>query len=178
MTSSPAPVPVARARRRLAAVALAAALALLASACVGSGKTPRTDVLEPLPDGMQIEADVVDGCREGESGFDYRFLVLGPADATRTGPLARHLNDKGFVRTALTQDDGWTTMDLPWTQIAFQQRSYPLRVEVGTLDRYLDDPAPHTGPPVDSIPQSVRDDAERYVIVAMRPSDFQCHTPL
>ena len=44
--------------------------------------------------------------------------------------------------------------------------------------RYLDDPVPHTGPPVDTIPQSVRDDAENYVLIALRPSDFQCHTPL
>ena len=178
MTSSPAPPSIRRARRGAAALALVAVLALVAGACVGSGKTPRTDAIEPLPDGMTVVTDSVDGCREGESGFDYRFVVVGPADTTRTGALARHLNEEGFVRTALTEDDGWTTMDLPWTEIAFQQRTYPLRAEIGRLDRYLEDPAPHTGPPVDSIPQEVRDDAERYVLIALRPSDFQCHTPL
>jgi hypothetical protein len=161
-----------------AAIVLVAAMAVLASACVGSGKTPRTDAIEPLPDGMAIEADAVDGCREGESGFDYRFVVVGPADTTRTGALTRHLNEMDFVRTALVADDGWTTADLPWTELGFQHRRYPLRAELGTLDRYLDDPAPHTGPPVESIPRSVRDDAEHYVLIALRPSDFQCHTPL
>lgn len=157
---------------------LALALVVLASACVGSGKTPRTDAIAPLPDGMAVAADTVDGCREGESGFDYRFVVVGPADVTRNGALARHLSDRDFVRTALVTDDGWTTTDLPWTELGFQHRTYPLRAEIGTLDRYLDDPAPHTGPPVDSIPQAVRDDAEHYVLIALRPSDFQCHTPL
>ena len=178
MTSSPVPPPIRRARRGAAPLALVAVLALVAGACVGSGKTPRTESIEPLPDGMTVVTDSVDGCREGESGFDYRFVVVGPADTARTGALARHLNEEGFVRTALTEDDGWTTMDLPWTEIAFQQRTYPLRAEIGRLDRYLEDPAPHTGPPVDSIPQEVRDDAERYVLIALRPSDFQCHTPL
>ena len=170
------PVPVAR--RGVAVLAVVVGAAVLAGACVGSGKTPRTDAIEPLPDGMTVVADTVDGCRDGESGFDYRFVVVGPADATRTGAFARHLADKDFVRSGLIGEDGWTTTDLPWTEIAFQHRGYPLRLEVGPLDRYLDDPAPHTGPPVDSIPQEVRDDAVRYVIVALRPSDFQCHTPL
>lgn len=151
----------------------------LASACVGSGKTPRTDSIEPLPDGMAVQADAVDGCREGESGFDYRFVVVGPADTRATGAFVEHLRTKDFFRTVLVNDgDARTTDDLPWAQIGFQHRLYPLRAEVGRLDRYLADPAPHTGPPVDSIPQDVRDAAEEYVLVALRPSDFQCHTPL
>jgi hypothetical protein len=141
------------------ALACGAALVVLASACVGSGKTPRTDFIEPLPDGVSIEADTVDGCRDGESGFDYRFMVVGPADTTRGGALVKHLAQRDFVRTALIADDGWTTTDLPWVESGFQHRVYPLRAELGRLDRYLDDPAPHTGPPVDSIPQEVRDDA-------------------
>ncbi len=161
-----------------AVLAVAVAVALLAGGCVGSGKTPRTDAIEPLPDGMAVEVDTVDGCREGESGFDYRFVVVGPADTTRTGALTRHLNDKDFVRAAMSPDDGWTTRDLPWTEVAFQHRGYPLRAEVGGLDRYLIDPAPHTGPPVSAIPPEVIAEADRYVLIALRPSDFQCHTPL
>jgi len=151
----------------------------LAAACVGSGKTPRTESIEPLPDGMTVETDAVDGCREGESGFDYRFVVVGPADTRPTGALIEHLRTKDFFRTVLVDDrDLRTTDDLPWAQIGLQHRLYPLRAEIGRLDRYLDDPQPHTGPPVDSIPQDVRDAAEDYVLVALRPSDFQCHTPL
>jgi hypothetical protein len=105
--------------------------------------------------------------------------VVGPADTRATGAFADHLRTKDFVRTVLVDDgDARTTDDLPWAEVGFQHQEYALRAEVGRLDRYLDDPAPFTGPPVDSIPEAVRDDAERYVIVALRPSDFQCHTPL
>lgn len=164
---------------RVVVAALAIIAAVAAGACVGSGKTPRTESLEPLPDPMEIVVHAVDGCREGESGFDYLFAVLGPADTDQRGELARHLATKEFVRTPLVnRDDGWTTDDLPWAEIGFQHREFPLRVEVGRLENYLDDPRPHTGPPVESIPQEVRDDPGDYVVVALRPTDFQCQTPL
>ncbi len=154
-------------------------VAIAASACVGSGKTARTASIEPLPDGMSIEADAVDGCRDGESGFDYRFLVVGPASTTTSGPFIRHLRDQDFIRTVAVGDGNpQITPDLPWSQVGMQHRDYSLRAEIGRLDRYLADPAPHTGPPVDSIPDDVREHATDYVIVALRPSDFQCHTPL
>jgi hypothetical protein len=164
---------------RAVVVALAVAVALASTACVGNGKTPRTDSIEPLPGPMTVVTDAVDGCRDGESGFDYRFVVVGPADTRQNGRFAQHLGTRDFVRTPLVnKDDGWTTDDLPWAEIGFQHRVYPLRAEVGRLDSYLDDPVPHTGPPVDSIPQEVRDDPGDYVIVALRPTDFQCQTPL
>jgi hypothetical protein len=168
-----------RARSAPTLVALVVGVALLAGACVGSGKTPRADSIEPLPDGMTIVADTADGCRDGESGFDYRFVVVGPADTTASGAFLTNLRDRQFVRTTMVDDsDGRTTDDLPWAEMGFQHREFPLRAEVGRLDRYLDDPRPHTGPPVDAIPEDVRADAKRYLLVALRPSDFQCHTPL
>jgi hypothetical protein len=162
-----------------AALATTVAVAALATACVGNGKTPRIDSIEPLPEPMEVVTQVADGCRDGESGFDYRFAVVGPADTRYNGALSDHLKTRDFVRTPLVKrSDGWTTDDLPWAEAGFQHREYPLRVEIGRLDRYLTDPDPHTGPPVDSIPQQVRDQADRYVVVAMRPTDFQCATPL
>ena len=162
---------------RAAAVGLG--LAALASGCVGSGKVARASDLGPLPPGVQVAADVSTGCREGESGFDYRFVVVGPATTRSSDPFMANLRDRDFVRTVLVDDnDGRTTDDLPWAEVGLQHREFPLRAEVGTLDRYLADPQPHTGPPLEAIPEAVRASASDYLIVALRPSDFQCHTPL
>jgi hypothetical protein len=158
---------------------LALAVLGLAGACVGNGKTPRTDFIDPLPNGMSVRADVVMGCRDGESGFDYRFVVVGPADLSPTGAFVRHLQDREFSRSGRIDDgDGYLTDDLAWVQASYQHQEYPLRVEVGRLDRYLDNPVPRTGPDPATIPDDVKDDAEQYLLVAMRPSDFQCSTPL
>ena len=69
---------------------------VVAGGCVGSGKTPRTDGIEPLPDGMTVVATSSNGCREGESGFDYRFVVVGPADTTAHRALRRTPPDEGL----------------------------------------------------------------------------------
>ena len=54
----------------------AALVVVLAASCVGSGKTARGDSIEPLPGDLRVVADTTTGCRAGESGFDYRFLVI------------------------------------------------------------------------------------------------------
>ena len=149
------------------------------AACVGSGKTASLEELGTLPPGVSVVADTTMGCREGESGFDYRFVVLeGTSDLTSNSPLLSGLRAQGFYQYVL-QDD-----DLPWIQVGYQHRPnadrtpYPLRVELGPLDRYLADPTPHAGPDPASLPAEVRDHPERYVLVALRPSDFNCNTPL
>jgi hypothetical protein len=160
------------------AVALAAA-ALVLSACVGSGKTATLDDLGTLPPGVRVVADTTMGCRDGESGFDYRFVVLeGSTDLSSGGPLQAGLRAQGFYQYVPQNDD------LPWVTVGFQhapnpdQTPYPLRVELGPLSRYLARPTARTGPDPASLPAEVRDDPERYVLAALRPSDFHCTTPL
>ena len=146
---------------------------VLAAGCVGSGKVARTSELGPLPKGVRVVTDVTTGCREGESGFDYRFVVLaGTGDLTAGGPLLRALRANGFYHSIGLPDD------LPWTTVGYQNERYPLRAELGPLRGYLDDPRPHQGPDPASIPSEVRDDPDNGVLVAMRPTDFACTTPL
>lgn len=147
-------------------------LVLALGGCVGSGKTPRGDILEPFPAGMSVVSDTTSGCREGESGFDYRFLVVGPASLEPGSALLDHIRSRSFLR------DGTYLDDLPWVTTGYQHVEHPLRIEVGPLDRYLREPTSHTGPPPESLPENVRTDASRYVLLAMRPTDFRCSTPL
>jgi hypothetical protein len=146
---------------------------ILATACVGSGKTARTESLEPLPDGLSVVSDITMGCREGESGFDYRFLVIGKTnDLSPSGPLQVSLLNHGFYHSILIPDD------LPWVSIGYQNAKYPLRAEIGLLSRYLNRPLPYQGPNPESLPLEVRAQADQYLLIAMRPTDFACATPL
>ena len=73
---------------------------------------------------------------------------------------------------------------LVWSSVGYQhlpnadRTPYPLRAEIGPLDHYLADPEPHTGPDPASLPAEVRDHPQNYLLVALRPSDFNCDTPL
>ncbi len=152
---------------------LALTAILLAAGCVGSGKTARSATLEPLPDGMSIVADITMGCRDGESGFDYRFVVIGPtSDLSNGGRLLTTLRDRGFYHSIAIPDD------LPWMTVGYQMKEYPLRAEIGPLPKYLANPVAREGPPVDSLPAQVRAHPDEYVLIAMRPTDFGCTTPL
>lgn len=148
-------------------------LVAIAAGCVGSGKTARTESIEPLPPGMRIVSDTTMGCREGESGFDYRFLVVGPVEGLTPGSA---------LLTTLRAHDFYHSQgiagDLTWVNVEYQHRDFPLRAEIGTLDRYLANPVPHHGPDPQSIPADVRADAARWAVIAMRPTDFACTTPL
>jgi hypothetical protein len=158
--------------RPVRAVALAASLVVLAAGCVGSGKVARPSDLDPLPPGVRVAAEQSTGCRDGESGFDYRFVVLaGSSDLSTEGPLLTRLRDNGFYHSVGLPDD------LPWITVAYQQRAFPLRAEIGMLSRYLEQPVPHHGPEPASLPAEVRDDPGA-VLVALRPTDFLCETPL
>jgi hypothetical protein len=158
-------------RRALPLVVLVATI--LVTSCVGSGKTARTASIEPLPDGLTVVSDVTMGCREGESGFDYRFLVIGKTnDLSPSGPFLASLRNHGFYHSILIPDD------LPWVSIGYQNETYPLRAEIGLLSRYLNRPLPYQGPNPESLPLDVRAQADQYLLVAMRPTDFACATPL
>jgi hypothetical protein len=160
--------------RRLTSLTIVAITAIaLCTSCVGSGKTAQTASIEPLPDGLSIVSDLTTGCREGESGFDYRFLVIGKTnDLTPSSPFLTSLRNHGFYHSILIPDDLW------WVSIGYQNEQYPLRAEVGLLSKYLARPVPHEGPPPESLPLDVRAQADQYLLVAMRPTDFACATPL
>jgi hypothetical protein len=159
--------------RRWHRLLLTGAVVGLVSGCVGSGKVARVSDIEPLPPSVHVAADVSTGCREGESGFDYRFLVLtGTMDLSGNGPLPRSLRSNGFYRSDGLADD------LPWVTVAYQSRNHPLRVEIGPLRRYLDRPLPYEGPDPEAIPAELRNGPGEALLVAMRPTDFGCATPL
>lgn len=148
-------------------------LLMLAAGCVGSGKTARAQSIEPLPDGMRIASDTTMGCRDGESGFDYRFVVVGPVDSLTAGsPLLTTLRARRFYHSV------GIAGDLPWVSVEYQHDDFPLRAEIGMLDHYLADPVARQGPDPASIPADVRADAEHWAVIAMRPTDFACTTPL
>ncbi len=154
-------------------VLLAGLVVVLAVGCVGSGKTARTATLEPLPEGMSIVSDITMGCRDGESGFDYRFVVIGPtSDLASNSRLLTTLRDHGFYHSISIPDD------LPWMTVGYQMKEYPLRAEIGPMTKYLADPVARQGPPVDALPAQVRAHPDQYVLIAMRPTDFGCTTPL
>jgi len=144
----------------------------LLSGCVGSGKTASGDSIEPLPGNLKVVSDTTTGCRSGESGFDYRFLIVGPTDLSAGSPLLDHIRSRDFVRT------GPYTDDLSWVSTGYQHDQYPIRIEAGTLDTYLKNAKPFTGPPVNAIPEDVKAHAADYVLLALRPTDFLCTTPL
>lgn len=158
--------------RRAVPVLGAFLVIVVLSACVGSGKTASSASIEPLPADLKVVADTTTGCRSGESGFDYRFLVIGPTDVSAGSVLLEHIRSRDFVRT------GAYTDDLAWAATGYQHEQYPIRIEVGTLDTYLRNAQPFTGPPTNTIPEDVKKDAEHYVLLALRPTDFLCTTPL
>jgi hypothetical protein len=154
-------------------VTLAALLTWAAVGCVGSGKVASLSDIEPLPPGVHVVLDVSMGCRDGESGFDYRFLVLaGAPDLSFSGPLPRSLRANDFYHSIGLADD------LPWITVGYQHRHIPLRAELGSLERYLAAPVKHQGPDPASLPAEVRDHPADAVLVALRPTDFLCTTPL
>jgi hypothetical protein len=159
-------------RRVLIALLLATALVVAGSGCVGSGKTARVETLEPFPAPMHVVSTSTGPCRAGESGFDYRFIVVGPTTLGSDSALLEHVRSRGFYRTGLYTDD------LPWATTGYQHGEYPIRVEAGTLDQYLDDLTPYAGPGPETLPKEVRDNASQYVLLALRPTDFACTTPL
>jgi hypothetical protein len=119
-----------------------------------------------------VAAESSTGCRAGESGFDYRWLVLvGSSDLTTSGPLLRALRENGFYHSQGLADD------LPWITVAYQQRAFPLRAEIGLLAHYLQHAVPYQGPDPATLPAELRDDPAA-VLVALRPTDFLCETPL
>jgi hypothetical protein len=148
-------------------------VALLAVGCIGSGKVARASDLGPLPPGVEVVAESSTGCRDGESGFDYRWVVLkGTTDLANTGPLLRALRANGFYHSVGLADD------LPWISVAYQDRAIPLRAELGPLRKYLDNPVAYQGPDPASLPDDVRAHPENAVLVGLRPTDFACATPL
>lgn len=150
-----------------------AAVSVLVTGCIGSGKVARVTEIEPLPAGVRVAANASTGCREGESGFDYRFVVLtGTTDLSNASPLLRGLRANGFYHSVGLPDD------LPWITVAYQQNRYPLRAELGSLRAYLANPVPHQGPDPATLPGEVLAHPERAVLVALRPTDFACTTPL
>jgi hypothetical protein len=143
------------------------------SGCVGSGKVARTSSIEPLPEGLRIVTDVTAPCREGEAGFDYRFVVIaGTGDLSQKGPLLSALRERNFYHSIGLPDD------LPWVRVGYQHREHALRAEIGHLGRYLDDPARFQGPDPASLPAEVRAQPEGHVLIALRPTDFTCASPL
>jgi hypothetical protein len=157
-------------RARISVVVLALTLA---SGCIGSGKVARVSDIEPLPADADVVLDTSTGCREGESGFDYRWLVItGSTDLSTSGPLLRALRANGFYHSQGLADD------LPWITVAYQDRAIPLRAEIGRLADYLDRPAPYQGPDPATLPTGLRDRPGDAVLIALRPTDFGCATPL
>jgi hypothetical protein len=158
---------------RVALAVLMTAIAVLAGGCIGSGKVARASDLGALPAGVHVAHDVSMGCRDGESGFDYRFVVLtGTTDLSSNSPLLRALRANGFYHSVGLADD------LPWITVAYQDRSIPLRAELGYLRTYLDRPAPRQGPDPASLPAEIRNQPSDALLVALRPTDFGCTTPL
>ena len=155
-----------------ALVVLVALALALATSCVGSGKTARVETLEPFPEPIHVVATSTSPCRAGESGFDYRFMVVGPTTLSPNSPLLGHFLERGFYRTGLYVDD------LPWATTGYQHADHPIHIEAGTLDRYLNDLTPYAGPGPETLPKEVRDNASQYVLLALRPTDFACTTPL
>lgn len=168
--------PLRHPRRPVRSGALAAtivAMAVLVTSCVGSGKTAQTEALEPLPPGLTIVSDITTGCRAGESGFDYRWVVIGKTnDLSYNSPFLTAMRDHGFYHSRSLPDD------LPWMAVGYQNQEFPYRAEIGLLSNYLSRPIPYQGPPVESLPIDVRAQADQYLLVAMRPTDFACATPL
>lgn len=164
----------ARRSRRLRAGAGAAAVAVAVLAgtagCVGGPKTATTSILEPIPAGISIASDTTGPCKEVDAGFDYRYLVMAPADLTADSVLLAHFRDRGFFRTPMSVED------LPWVRAAYHHDALPVRLEAGPLDRYLGDARPYQGPNPDVLPQAVRDHPTQYLLVALRPTDFSCNT--
>jgi hypothetical protein len=161
-----------RSGRGAGAVTLALAV-VMATGCIGSGKVARSSDLGPLPPGVEVAADVSTGCRDGESGFDYRWVVLtGSTDLSSNGALLRTLRANGFYHSVGLADD------LPWITVAYQNRTIPLRAELGPLQAYLDEPVAYHGPDPAGLPEEVRRHPEEAVLVALRPTDFACATPL
>lgn len=162
-----------RAHPRSVAAALVAVLVLLAGGCVGGPKTPRADEVTPLPAGYRVVADQEVPCREGESGFQYRFLVIEPDDLSADSALLAHLRERGFYRTIVDP-----AYDLPWATVGYNIDKIKVRLTAGPLDAYVKDPEAHTGPVLDQLPAEVRDNPGRYTLLALRPYDFACDTPL
>src|SRR5438552_484423 len=105
--------------RATATIALLVATLLVASSCVGSGKTARTQSIEPLPAGISVVSDVTMGCREGESGFDYRFIVIGKTNDVSAGSVfLTSLRNHGFYHSIGLADD------LPWVSVGYQNETY------------------------------------------------------
>jgi hypothetical protein len=154
-------------------VAVVVACGLVTSGCVGSGKVAHSAELGPLPRGVRIVTDVTTPCRDGEAGFEYRYVVLaGTSDLSSDSPLLRQLRSNGFYHSVGLPDD------LPWITVGYQNEHYPLRAELGSLGRYLDHPGAHEGPDSDAVPPEVRAHPDDAVLVALRPTDFGCSTPL
>ena len=158
---------------RWAAVVALAATMVTSTGCIGSGKVAPAGALEPLPAGLTVVSDESAGCRAGESGFDYRFVVVaGTEDLSAGGPLLTSLRAAGYYHSIGLVDD------LPWISVGYQHSQQPLRAEIGLLRRYLERVRPHQGPDPASLPTSVREHPENHVLVALRPTDFACTTPL
>jgi hypothetical protein len=161
----------ARLSRWLMAVGVAGLLGLSAG-CVGSGKVARLSSIEPLPPSVPIVADATTGCREGESGFDYRFVVVGTNDLSPGGPLLSTLRLRGFYHSVGASED------LSWMAVSYQHHDVALRAEIGPLVDYLARPRAHEGPDPASLPPDVVSHAVNYSLIALRPTDFLCSTPL
>lgn len=159
---------------RLVAVVAVLLLGLVATGCVGGPKTSRADEVTPLPAGYEVVSDTEVPCRDGEAGFAYRFLVVRPGDLAADGMLRRHFRDRGFYATIVDTE----TYDLPWATVGYNIDSIKVRLTGGPLEKYLADPKPFTGPPVDQLPAEVRANPKDYALLALRPYDFACETPL
>jgi hypothetical protein len=98
-------------------------------------------------------------------------VLAGTSDLSTDGPLLRALRRNGFYHSQGLIDD------LPWITVAYQQKAFPLRAELGLLRNYLERPRPYQGPDPATLPAEVRDDPDA-ILVALRPTDFLCETPL
>jgi len=165
--------------RAVATIAVLLAVVGGTTACVGSGKTAHADEIGALPSGYSVVYESTAGCRDGESGFDYRFLVIeGEADLTSNGPFLSTMRANGFTWSNSFLDR------LPWTTVTYAHvvnpdgTQYALGLEIGVLSRYLTDPVARTGPDPAALPADARAHPGDYLLVAMRPTDFLCSTPL
>ncbi len=156
--------------RTSVACAIGVALVTVAG-CVGGPKTPTVDILDPIPPGVSVAAAAAAPCKEDEAGFNFRFVVMTPADLSTASPLLALFRERGFYRTTVSDED------FPWVRARYQHNKLQVRLEAGPLDRYLADPKPHQGPPPESLPQIVRDHPTQYELIALRPTDFACNTP-
>lgn len=166
-------VPLRRITRPVTTLAVAALVSILAAACVGGPKTPRADEVTPLPGGYRVVADQEVPCRDGEAGFQYRFLVIEPNDLSADSALLKHLRDRGFYRTIVDP-----SYDLPWATVGYNIDKIKVRLTAGPLDAYVRSPKAFTGPVLDQLPEEVRANPGRYTLLALRPYDFACDTPL